>query len=104
MADAMKDVETVVGYCRRHDWTPFMRMTEAAWSLFAHRHCIRSQNGQGLTLMTSYKYDSAGPMLHPVPRYDPNDTQVGPKHICGHCFQEARKQTLTASERHLLGI
>ena len=54
--------------------------------------------------MTSYKYDSAGPMLHPVPRYDPNDTQVGPKHICGHCFQEVRKQTLTASERHLLGI
>ena len=103
MTDAMKNVESVVGYCKRHDWVPFLRMTDAAWSLFAYRHHMQERSGQGFEFRSRDKYDPAGPMLHPVPSYDPNDRHMGPKHICEPCFQEARKQTLTAEERSLLG-
>lgn len=90
MADAMKGVESVVGYCKRHDWVPFLRMTDAAWSLFAGKHRTQGRRGNGLMAMPTTEYDPAGPTLHPVPHY--NDIQPGPKHICEHCFQEARKQ------------
>ena len=102
MADAMKGVESVVGYCQQHDWVPFLRMTDAAWSHFANRHRIVHQRS-GFRAMPTSEYDPAGPTLHPVPHYN-GGIQPGPKHICEHCLQEARKQKVTDSEHRLQGI